>query len=127
MMNPDEAARQGALLVLVNHQQRLANAFNHLAQSIRARRRRRRRLQVRPWIGRRPQLGIYEQLMGELRREDTAAFTNMVRIPPDMFDELLDRLRPRLERDHISRATIHPGRVHEICSNCNLYFKSTVL
>ena len=126
-MNPDEAVRQGALLALVQHQQRVANAFVDLAQRIRARRRR-KRFQVRQWIARRPQLGIYEQLMVELRREDPAAFTNMVRMPPDMFDEILVRLRPRLERDHVSRATLDPGRLHKaiLLSRLSILFKAII-
>ena len=115
MMNPYEAARHGALLALVDHHQRLVNAYAALAQWIRdrARRRRRRRTcQVRQWIARRPQLGLFNQLMPELRREDPASFTNMLRVPPEMFDELLGRIRHRIEKEHISRDTLDPGTVH---------------
>ena len=66
----------------------------------RARRARRRRCWVRPWLGnvRREQLGHYNQLMVELRREDPASFQNFLRIQPEMFDELLARVGPRITK-----------------------------
>jgi len=66
----------------------------------RARRARRRRYWVRPWLGdvRREQLGHYNQLMVELRREDPASFQNFLRIQPEMFDELLARVGPRITK-----------------------------
>ena len=69
----------------------------------RARRRRgelRRRNWVRPWIGRRRQFGMYDQLMVELRNEDHVSFTNFLRMPPAMFDELLPRVGPRITMQH---------------------------
>ena len=44
------------------------------------------------------EFGIYDQLMMELRNEDPASFTNFPRMPPDMFDELLDRVGPRITK-----------------------------
>lgn len=66
----------------------------------RARRARRRRCWVRPWLGdvRRDQFGHYNQLMVELRREDPASFQNFLRIQPQMFDELLARVGPRITK-----------------------------
>ncbi len=64
----------------------------HLIQ----RRRRRRaprgwRVWVRQWldVDRRLQYGHYHRLMYELRYEDPASYFNFLRVPPDMFDELL--------------------------------------
>ena len=53
-----------------------------------------------PWIGRRQEFGIYDQLMMELRNEDPASFTSFLRVPPDMFDELLDIVGPRITKMH---------------------------
>ena len=46
---------------------------------------------VKPWIGRRRQFGLYDQLMVELRNEDERAFRNFLRMPPEMY-ELLDNI-----------------------------------
>ena len=42
--------------------------------------------------------GIYDQLMVKLRNEDHASFTNFLRMPPDMCDELLRRMGPRITK-----------------------------
>ena len=55
---------------------------------------------MRPWIGRRRQFGMYDQLMVELRNEDHVSFTNFLRMPPAMFDELLPRVGPRITKQH---------------------------
>ncbi|KAJ8019719.1 Protein ALP1-like [Holothuria leucospilota] len=48
--------------------------------------------------------------MVELRREDTTAFTNFLRMPPAMFDELLTRVGPRITKQRTYyRAPIEPG------------------
>ena len=46
------------------------------------------------------EIGIYDQLMMELRNEDPASFTNFIRMPPDMFEELLERVGPRITKMH---------------------------
>jgi hypothetical protein len=53
---------------------------------------------------------MYDQLMVELRNEDPETFTNFLRLPPDMFDELLDRVGPRITKMHTRyRAPLEPG------------------
>ena len=67
---------------------------------------------MRPWLGdvRREQLGHYNQLMVELRREDPASFQNFLRIQPEMFDELLARVGPRITKhDTNYRKALDPG------------------
>ena len=68
---------------------------------IKERKRRRRRI---CWILRRPQFGLYDQLMVELRREDETAFINFMSMPPEMFDELLHCISPRITKQHTSQA-----------------------
>ena len=53
---------------------------------------------VRQWICRRPELGLYDRLLVELRREDPKAFKNFMRMPPDMFDEIVAKLTPALTK-----------------------------
>ena len=38
--------------------------------------------------------------MVELQNEDHAAFQNFLRMPPAMFDELLDRVGPRITKQY---------------------------
>ncbi|XP_028392658.1 protein ANTAGONIST OF LIKE HETEROCHROMATIN PROTEIN 1-like [Dendronephthya gigantea] len=66
----------------------------------RKRKRKRREVWMRSWIGRRRQFGIYDQLLVELRSEDTRCFKNFMRMVPEMFDELLARVSPRITKKH---------------------------
>ncbi|XP_070212554.1 uncharacterized protein [Littorina saxatilis] len=78
-------------------------------------RRRRRRppaFWVRPWLTaqRRLMYGHFHCLMRELRIEDTASFFNFMRMEPQMFDELVDRLSPRITlQDTNCRKALEPG------------------
>ncbi|KAH3750340.1 hypothetical protein DPMN_184861 [Dreissena polymorpha] len=74
-------------------------AMHRLAQK-RARRRRQRRWWIRAWLGpdRRRQFGLYDKLMVELRREDQRAFINIMRMPPEMFYEILLQVGPRITK-----------------------------
>jgi len=73
-------------------------------------RRRRGRVWVRPWIGRRMELGLYDRLMVELRNEDPRAFHNFMRMPPAMYDEIVERLTPLLLKQTTNwRAPLDPG------------------
>ena len=51
--------------------------------------RRRRQCWTKSWILRRQEFGLYDQLMVDFRQEDVSSFTNFMRMPPDMFDEIL--------------------------------------
>ena len=53
---------------------------------------------------------MYDQLMVELRNEDHASFTNFLRLPPAMFDEVLARVAPRITKKYTSfREPLEPG------------------
>jgi len=48
--------------------------------------------------------------MRELRVEDQASFFNFLRMPPEMFDELLARIGPRIQKqDTRYRKALEPG------------------
>ena len=69
-----------------------------------------RNIWVRNWIGRRVELGLYDRLMVELRVEDPRAFKNFMRMPPAMFDEIVQRLTPALTKETTNcRAPLDPG------------------
>lgn len=71
---------------------------------------RRRAIWTRGWIRRRQQLGVYHQLMGELRQEDPTAFKNFMRMEPDMYNELSNRLEHRLTKQYTRlRSAVEPG------------------
>ena len=54
--------------------------------------------------------GHYHRLMRELMMEDTASFCNFMRMEPQMFDELVDRLSPRTTlQDTNWRKALEPG------------------
>ena len=73
-------------------------------------RRRRKRLWVKPWISRRLDFGFYNKLMRELEAEDEAALTNLMRMEPAMYHELLHRLTPRLTKQDTNwRKALEPG------------------
>ena len=111
MDDPDRLRIQYEIAVL-QHQQDLVELALHQVDVIRRRRKRKghRRFWVRPWIGRRRQFGRYDQLLVELRNEDQASFKDFMRMPPDMFDELLTRMGPRITKHTANyKETLDPG------------------
>ena len=67
---------------------------------------------VRPWrsVPRRLMYGHYHRLMRELRMEDIASFCNYMRMEPQIFDKLVDRLSPRITlQDTNWRKALEPG------------------
>ena len=93
-------------LAVLQHQYALLDLAIHHIQHKRRKKRRRKRLEVwmRSWISRRRQFGMYDQLLVELRNED------FLRMPPEMFDELLTRVSPRITKQHTwYRQPLEPG------------------
>ncbi|XP_063442822.1 putative nuclease HARBI1 [Mytilus trossulus] len=79
---------------------------------IKRKQRRPRTWWVRPWLTqeRRLMFGHYDRLMQELRMEDQQSFFNFLRMPPEMFDEILNRVGPRIQRrDTRLRKALEPG------------------
>lgn len=65
---------------------------------------------TRPWLLRRPELGAYDTLISELRAEDESSFLNFLRVSPEIFDDLLNRVTPLIQRqDTVFRKAIPPG------------------
>ena len=76
------------------------------------RNRRTKRFWVRPWLSarRRLELGHYHRLMRELNVEDNISFFNYLRMQPAMFDEILKRVGPRIQKkDTNLRKFLDPG------------------
>ena len=75
-------------------------------------RRRAKRSWVRPWLStdRRLQFGHNDQLLIELRMEDNSSFFNYMRMEPLIFDEILNRVSPRIQKsDNHFRKALEPG------------------
>ena len=103
-----------AYIVFLQHQQQ--QAAGQVQRQERERRRRRRRPRtcwVRQWLSedRRDQLGQFSQLLTrELRCEDAGSYFNYLRMPSHLFDEILERIAPRLQRDRTNyREPLSPG------------------
>ncbi|XP_064077660.1 putative nuclease HARBI1 [Macrobrachium nipponense] len=101
-MDAERLAMIGALVQQQN--QNLLRLQQAVDRRRRERRRRDRVVWVRQWILRRPEHGLYEKLMVELRNEDPRAFQHFMRMPPAMFDELVQRLTPRLTKQDTNYA-----------------------
>ena len=101
-------------LLQLNHQHNVNNMLMvRVVQEhgrVQQRRRRRRTMWVKLWIGRRLELGQYSSLLEELRLEDVPAFRNFLRIEPEMFVEILDRVRDTIwKKDTFYRKALDPG------------------
>ena len=99
-------------LTVLQHQYDLIDlAIHHIQHNRRKKRRRKRRgIWMISWIGRRRQFGMYDQLLVELRNEDQQCFKNFMRMAPEMFDELLARVSPRITKQHTwYRQPLEPG------------------
>ena len=57
-----------------------------------------RRVWVRKLLARRYDFGHYDQLLTELHREDPIGYTNYLRITPDLFQEMVEKLTPHLQK-----------------------------
>lgn len=60
--------------------------------------RRQRKVWAREWLLRRQDFGEYYKLLEELHREDPSGYKNYMRITPDLFHEMVERLSPYLEK-----------------------------
>ena len=60
--------------------------------------RRQKRLWCREWLLRRSLHGDYDRLLDELHREDPKGFKNFLRITPELFAEMVEKVSPRLSK-----------------------------
>ena len=97
-----ERLRRHYILAVLQHDCIQTEIALHAYMYIQTRRRRRgqrnRTCWVKPWIQRRREYGLYDHLLVELRREDQTEFINLMRMPPEMFDELLERVGIRISK-----------------------------
>ena len=64
---------------------------------------------MRDWLQRRVLYGQYEKPVAEFREEDARGYKNYMRISPELFQELLEHVGPRLEKgDTFMRKALRP-------------------
>lgn len=64
---------------------------------------------TRPWLLRRREFGHYDNLIQELSLEDVKSYKNYLRMPKELFDEVLSRITHRIEKDTFWRKALEPG------------------
>ena len=103
----EDAARLRIQYLLAMAQNEVLHQQLNLHQFIRGRFRwrrgfRRRRIWRRTWLNpaRRRAFGIYDQLLVELRREDPSTFKRFLSMPPELYDEILERVRGRIRKQY---------------------------
>ncbi|MBW0576543.1 hypothetical protein O181_116258 [Austropuccinia psidii MF-1] len=74
----------------------------------RRRRRAPRKHWGRPFITQREAQGAYSNLVCEMRDNDVEKFINFHRMTPQQFDYLLEKVRPRIQKQNVSRDSITP-------------------
>ena len=69
-----------------------------------------RKFWTRNWLLDRPFYGQYEKLLAELKTDDVPSFMNFLRVDPLMFQEVVDRVGPTIEREDTNmRKALSPG------------------
>ena len=64
---------------------------------------------MRDWLSRRPAFGQYDQLLTELHREDLKGYKNFLRITPELFHEMVEKITPILEKK--KKKNLHEGAI----------------
>lgn len=69
-----------------------------------------RRWYTRRWIQQREQYGQYDNFLQEVRLNDREAYRYFLRVDPEMFDEMLERITPLImKKDTNFRDALRPG------------------
>ena len=98
------ATRDAAAAAVVIHEQ------DKLIKREKAKKDKTKSCWVHQWTKDRSRYGWFEKLMGYLDMDDTKRYNNFVRMDHDMFDEMVDRLTPRiLKQDNSMRRALEPG------------------
>ena len=89
-------------LLLPLAQREEEDALHQIDIPRRRRRHARRRFWCRPWLARRTLFGLYDHLLHELNREDSASYNNFLRVDAELFGEILDRVTPAIKKKSTS-------------------------
>ena len=87
-----------------------AVAVRHVARRrLRRRGRKPREVWSRLWLQRRQIFGQYDALLQELNREDPGEYKNYLRIQPDLFQEMVERLSPYITKFDFAGRALEPA------------------
>ena len=88
----------------------VAAAVACIAASAIEKKKKKRSLWMKKWLKRRAEVGSFNQICAELRSEDQVSFSNYLRMPPYLFQHLLDLVTPVIKKSYTSmREPISPG------------------
>ncbi|KAJ8019743.1 Protein ALP1-like [Holothuria leucospilota] len=87
-----------AALTIVEEQQKRLEEAEEQEKATPPRRKTQRKVRVREWLTRRHEFGQYDSLLTELHKEDQRGYKNYLRITPDLFQEMVEKLTPRLQK-----------------------------
>ena len=97
--------------------------------------RKKRSVWVKPWLQRRNKLGVYHTLLQELRMEAEEEYKQLLRMSPELFDELLILVKPEIEKEttilrdpipsalKLASVTCQPVVITRICNTFFVYTK----
>ena len=89
-----------AVATVEEEQKRLEEAVEQ-EKATTPRRKTQRKVWVREWLTRRHTFGQYDSLLTELHKKDERGYKNCLRITPDLFQETVKKLTPRLQKQCI--------------------------
>lgn len=87
-----------AALAIVEEQQRRLEEAEEQEKATHPRRKKQRKVWVREWLTKRHKFGQYDSLLTELHKEDQRGYKNYLRITPDVFQEMVEKLAPHLQK-----------------------------
>ena len=86
-----------AVVIVEEEQKRLEKAVEQ-EKATPPRKKTQRKVWVREWLTRRHAFGQYDSLLTELCKEDERGYKNYLKITPDLFQEMVEKLTPRLHK-----------------------------
>ena len=87
-----------ASMAIVEEQQKKIKEAGEQEKATPPRRKTQRKVWVREWLTRRHEFGQYDSLLTEMHKEDERGYKNFLRITPDLFQEIFEKLTPRLQK-----------------------------
>jgi len=112
MINPSNRHNKPLLRTIMYylHARLLVEIAKVHVQSIEPKPKKRRKEWVSPYLQRRVEYGHYHNLMSELAAESPELYKNFIRMPKEMFDEIVERVTPYIQkRRTFWRVPLDPG------------------
>ena len=85
-------------MAIVEEQQKKIEEAGEQEKATPPRRKTQRKVWVREWLTRSHEFGQYDCLLTEMHKEDGRGYKNFLRITPDLFQEMVEKLTPRLQK-----------------------------